>query len=123
VTFNPDITNHTTAMVHHLLSFHRLSEAFFAALSQDIRLGEAEWDAIEHAVYAVQDAVNVKVGHLLDTLNMLRGEWTSGQWEGVALGLLMAHRADLLDAHPSIENAWVRLQAQQLLQQFPPDAP
>jgi hypothetical protein len=122
VTFDPEITNNTTAIVHHLLSLHRLSEAFFAALSQDLRLGEAEWDAIEHAVYAVQDAVNVKVGHLLDALNMLRGEWTSGQWEGVVLGLLMAHRADLLGAHPSIENAWVRLQAQQLLRQFPPDS-
>jgi hypothetical protein len=121
VTFDPEITNNTTAIVHHLLSFHRLSEAFFAALPQDIRLGEAEWDAIEHAVYAVQDAVNVKVGHLLDALNVLRGEWTSGQWEGVVLGLLMAHRADLLGAHPSIENAWVRLQAQQLLRQLPPD--
>jgi hypothetical protein len=122
VTFDPEITNNTTAIVHHLLSLHRLSEAFFAALPQDIRLGEAEWDAIEHAVYAVQDAVNVKVGHLLDALNVLRGEWTSGRWEGVVLGLLMAHRADLLGAHPSIENAWVRLQAQQLLRRFPPDS-
>jgi hypothetical protein len=121
VTFDPEITHNTRAMVQHLLSFHRLAEAFFAALPQDMRLGEAEWDAIEHAVFEVQHAVNVTVGHLLDALNVLRGEWSGGQWEGVVLGLLMAHRADLLGAHPSIETAWVRLQAQQLLRQLPPD--
>jgi hypothetical protein len=121
VTFDPAVTNNTTAMLQHLLSLHRLSEMFFATLPQDIRLGEAEWDAIEHAVVAVQQAVNVTVGHLLDALNVLRREWTGGQWEGVVLGLLMAQRPDLLAAHPSIENAWVRLQAQQLLRQLPPD--
>jgi hypothetical protein len=121
VTFDPAITNNTTAMLQHLLSLHRLSEAFFAALPPDIRLGEPEWDAIEHAVSALQQAVNIKVGQLLDALNVLRGEWAGGQWEGVVLGLLMAQRPDLFGAHPSIENAWVRLQAQQLLRQLPPD--
>ena len=121
MTLDPEITAHTKAIVYHLLSFHHLSEPFFAALPHDFPLYEGDWDAIEHAVFTVQHTVNVKVNHLLDALNALRGAWADRQWEGVALGLLMAHRPDLLSAHPLVENAWVRLQAQQVLQQHPPD--
>jgi hypothetical protein len=119
VTSDSEVTKHITAIVHDLLSFHRLSEAFFAALPHDLWLRDAEWDAIEHALLVAQHAVNVKVGHLLDALNAQRREWTERQWEGVVLGLLMARRLDLLSAHPSLETAWVRLQAQQLLRQPP----
>jgi hypothetical protein len=107
--------------VHHLLSLHHLCEDFFAVLPQDMQLRAAEWDAIEHAVLTVQHAVNSKVSHLLDAFNALRGEWTERPWEGVVLGLLLAGRPDLLSTHPLVENAWVRMQAQQLLQQDPPD--
>ena len=121
MTFDPEVIQHTKAIIHYLLSFHRLSETFFAALPHDLQLREAEWDAIEDTVLALQHTVNVTVGQLLDALNALRGEWTSRQWEGVVLGLLMAGRPDLLSIHPLVENAWVRLQAQQVLLQHPPD--
>jgi hypothetical protein len=118
---DPEITTHTKDIVHHLLSFHRLYEEFFASLPEDIRLRDAEWDAIEHAVFTLQHAVNVKVSHLLDAYNALREELTDRPWEGVVLGLLLARRPDLLSTHPLVENAWVRMQAQQLLRQPPPD--
>jgi hypothetical protein len=121
VTSDTEVTKHITTIVHDLLSSHRLSEAFFAALPHDLWLHDAEWEAIEHALLVAQHAVHVTVGQLLEALTALRGEWTERQWEGVVLGLLMAHRLDLLSDHPSLENAWVRLQAQQLLRQSPLD--
>jgi hypothetical protein len=121
VTFDPEVIKHTTVIEHGLLSFRHLSEAFLTVLPRDIELCDAEWDAIENAIRTVQDAVHAKVGRLLEALDALRGEWTEHQWEGVVLGLLMAHRLDLLSTHPSVENAWVRMQAQQLLRQPPPD--
>jgi hypothetical protein len=119
MTLDAESARNTRNIVHHLLSFHRLSEAFFAALPRNIQLRDEEWDAIEHAILALQHGVNVKVGYLLDAFNALRGEWNGRQWEGVVLGLLLASRPDLLSAHPLVENAWVRMQAQQLLQHRP----
>ena len=119
MTFDSESARNSQSIVHHLLSLHRLSEAFFAALPRNIQLRDEEWDAIEHAILALQHGVNVKVGHLLDAFNALRGEWNGRQWEGVVLGLLLASRPDLLSAHPLVENAWVRMQAQQILQQPP----
>jgi hypothetical protein len=121
VALDPEIARNSQAIMHHLLSLHRLSETFFAELPHDLPFRDAEWEAIEHAILAGQHVVNVKVGHLLDAVNALRSESTSRQWEGVVLGLLMARRLDLLSAHPAVEKAWVRMQAQQLLQQYPPD--
>lgn len=114
MTLDSEVSKHTQTLVHHLLSLHRLYEAFFAALPRDVQLREADWEAIEQAMLTVQYGVNVKVGHLLDAFNALRGEWNDRQWEGVVLGLLLASRPDLLSVHPLVENAWVRLQAQQL---------
>ena len=119
MTLDSESARNTQNIVHHLLSFHRLSEVFFAALPQNIQLRDEEWDAIEHAILALQHGVNVKVGYLLDAFNALRGEWNGRQWEGVVLGLLLASRPDLLSAHPLVENAWVRMQAQQILQHRP----
>ena len=119
MTLDSEGAKNTQTIVHHLLSLHRLSEAFFASLPQNIQLRDEEWDAIEHAILALQHGVNVKVGYLLDAFNALRGEWNGRQWEGVVLGLLLASRPDLLSAHPLVENAWVRMQAQHILQHPP----
>ena len=121
MTSDAEITKRITAIVHDLLNSHCLSEAFFAALPQDLGLRDAEWEAIEHAVLVARHAVHVKAAHLLEAFNALRGEWADRQWEGVVLGLLMASRLDLLSDHASLEHAWVRLQVQQLLRQSPPD--
>jgi hypothetical protein len=120
VTLDAEGTRNTQTIVHHLLSLHRLSEAFFASLPQDMQLREEAWEAIEHAMLALQHGVNVTVAQLLNAFNALRGEWSGRQWEGVVLGLLLASRPDLLSAHPLVENAWVRMQAQQFLK-YPPE--
>jgi hypothetical protein len=121
VTSDFEVPKPITAIIHDLLSVHPFSEAFYAALPQDLWLHDAAWEAIEHAFLVSQHAVHVKVGQLLEALHALREEWTERQWEGVVLGLLMARRLDLLSDHPALEHAWVRLQAEQVLRQSPPE--
>jgi Cysteine-rich CWC len=72
VTFDPEVTTPPTVIEHHLRSFRHLSEAFFAVLSRDLQLCDAEWKALEQAILTVQDAVHAKVVHLLDAFNALR---------------------------------------------------
>jgi hypothetical protein len=60
VTFDPEVTKPTTIIAHHLRSFCHPSEAFFTVLPRDIELGDAEWEAIEHAIRTIQDAVQAK---------------------------------------------------------------
>lgn len=121
VTFDPEVPTPTTVIEHHLRSFRHLSEAFFAVLPCDLQLCDAEWEGSNRPSSRSRTQCMPKWS--ICWMHSMRcvGKYAERQWEGVVLGLMMARRLALLSTHPAVENAWVRLQAQQLLRKPPPD--